>query len=57
MYSESRKRKLKAEKHKGSFQNYQRRLCAPMNGVWKIKIALAGLESRGRKRKEFVVSF
>ena len=54
---ESRKRKPKAEKNKGSFQNYQRRLCAPMNGVCKTKISLAGLESRGRKRKEFVVSF
>ena len=53
MYSESRnrKRKPKAEKHEGSFQNYQRRLCAPMNGVCKITIALAGLESRGRKQK------
>ena len=56
---ESRKRKPKAEKHKGSFQNYQQRLCSPMNGVTlcKITIALAGLESRGRERKAFVVSF
>ena len=47
---ESRKRKPKAEKREGSFQDYQGRLCAPMNGVCKITIALAGLESRGRER-------
>ena len=40
---ESRKRKPKAEKVEGLFQHYQRRLCAPMNGVFKIEIALAGL--------------
>ena len=51
MYNESRKRKPKAEKREGSFQHYQRRLWAPMNGVCKIEIALVGLESRGRKQK------
>ena len=48
---ESRKGKPNAEKREESLQNYHRRLCAPMNGVCKITIALAGLESRGRKRK------
>ena len=53
MYSVSRKSKTKAEsgETRWVFQNYQRRLCAPINGVCKITIALARLESRGQKRK------
>ena len=50
MYSESRKSKTKAES--GETRGVVSKLpTAIMNGVCKITIALAGPESRGRKRK------